>query len=179
MIVYAFDNEFPWPHCPASGHRAGDVVATEVLESDTVLKTVELIKNSVRFLNQGERSIWLLRLCCHGNAGVMWLGEGVRARNAHQFRGLADWMTPGGRGVEIHGCGVGSDDSILQDALPICRRGSFGSPTGLGRIFLLKLAAAFGVPVTGAINCQRSDRLFRFEGPTVTAYPDGGIRRPW
>jgi hypothetical protein len=136
MIVYAIDERFPltrfmaWRAIKRKHQASGTIYAVvdpEIKPADDMTVIVERIKEAVRQKGQGERSIWLLRLCAHGYAGHLELGKGMAWHNTKSWAGawkkLAPWMTPGGRGVEIWGCGVASETDVRE----------VGSKTASGR----------------------------------------------
>lgn len=146
MIVYAFDERFMpiskrklinWEALKARHNRDGTVYAgVEIQAADVPLTIVLRIKLAVREKGQGMGSIWSLRLCAHGYCGNLQLGTGLRwhqtAASVGGFEELASYMTPGGPGVEIWGCGIGSETDIrelgLDPSVPSGRRTQSGKP---------------------------------------------------
>lgn len=129
----------------------------------------------------GVSSLDMIRLCGHGDSGFLEIGEGLTESNADEFSALALFMRSDFSpvGIEIHGCGVGSDTSIVGRGRsvgdPICVPGSTQNGNQ-GRNFLLKLAKAINKNVKAGINCQTVDNRYdnwTFEGPTITATPEG------
>jgi hypothetical protein len=129
----------------------------------------------------GAQSVDMIRLCGHGDSGKLQFGEGLNESNAAAFRELAVFMKPDLNriGVEIHGCGVGSDTSIVGAGStinnPVCVPGSTQNGNR-GLNFLKKLAKAINRNVKAGLNCQtvyNSNDDWRFEGMTITVKPDG------
>ena len=127
MVVYAIDERWPVSKLPAwkkieAKHRSHGtvyaVVEPLINEREDSGTIVRRIKEAVRKKGQSEKSIWLLRLCAHGFSGHFQLGKGLKWYNttewAPAWRSLADWMTKGGRGVEIWGCGIASETDVRE-----------------------------------------------------------------
>lgn len=128
MIVYAFDERFMpitkqqfqnWNQIKAKHKREGTIyAATEIKASDSLTTAVLKIKLAVREKKQGLGSIWMLRLCGHGFCGYLEFGAGLYWYNTRiikqTFQELAPYMTKGGPGVEIWGCGIGSETDIRE-----------------------------------------------------------------
>ena len=128
----------------------------------------------------GVSSLDMIRLCGHGDSGYLEIGEGLTESNAQEFSPLAMFMKSdlSPIGLEIHGCGVGSDTSILEPGKtinnPICVPGSTQNG-GKGLNLLKKLAKAINRKVKAGLNCQYVTRFdnWTFEGSTITVTPDG------
>lgn len=128
MIVYAFDERFMpiskrqfqnWNQIKAKHNKERTIyAATEIKASDGLTTAVLKIKLAVRERKQSPGSIWMLRLCGHGFCGYLQFGAGLYWYNSgvikKAFQELAPYMTPGGPGVEIWGCGVGSETDIRE-----------------------------------------------------------------
>jgi hypothetical protein len=192
MIYYIIDVRFPHAYRRSAelNVRSGDVkfedFETDILyhfvyPGESIRTIVRDTKKNILEAKWGYYSVDMIRLCGHGDSGQLQLGEGLTESNADQFSELAVCMKPDYQriGVEIHGCGVASDTSVLGASStinnPICVPGS--SQNGdRGRNFLKKLAKAIGRHVKGGLNCQYVlDRYddWKFEGPTITATPWG------
>ena len=167
MIMNVFDSRYPIKK-PYGIYRPGDNVVDYYLAPDAKIAIIPIF---IIAASEGEKSIWLLRLCAHGNSGFLELGEGLTATNAFHFKVLKNYFTPGGRGIEIHGCGVGS--SIPLRPPFIQGRGGTGSSSGPGYNLIRALAQGTGVQVTAAINIQGGDRYHNWEGMTIAVTPDG------
>ena len=138
-----------------------------------------------RILAQGKpRATALLRFIGHGGPGVQGVAYGrygnasgtpnaLEARegsatiaygnlwqNADMLQPIRGLFAPYGS-AELHGCHTAK------------------GPAGLW--LLRTLATLWGVPVTAGTRSQRSlgNRLYRFEGPTITAFPNEGDLRGW
>jgi hypothetical protein len=116
----------------------------------------------------GYEAIVLLRFFGHGYpAQVMLSGiDGLTLENFEASKPALSRIRPRlGRfaSVEMHSCRVAA--------------------TADGRLFLNRLAAFLGVPVTAAVNVQyssdRPEAAVRFQGPTFTAYPRCGGLKEW
>jgi hypothetical protein len=128
MVVYAFDERFMpisklqfqnWNQIKAKHNREGTIyAAAEIKTSDSLTTAVLKIKLAVREKKHGFGSIWMLRLCGHGFCGYLQFGAGLYWYNTEAiktaFHELAPYMTRGGGGVEIWGCGVGSETDIRE-----------------------------------------------------------------
>lgn len=124
-----------------------------------------------------RRSIWLLILNAHGNRGIIGIGAtGIGPANVDSFSELAPYMTPGGRGVEIHSCLAASNTPNVE-----------GRGEGLGIEFLRRMAYFLQAPVRGAYGLQTGqhtqffgmvrigDTRGRYETPWVTVFPNGAV----
>ena len=134
--------------------------------------------NGVRVVMQkiqaraGQGNVALLRFHGHGSPGYMGLTVGTGAMASSEFgvkfldslvkfvSPLA-WIFASYGSAELHGCNVGSGRD--------------------GRRLVAGLATAWGVPVTAGIRGQYGGgcSTFRFEGPTITAFPNRGILKIW
>jgi hypothetical protein len=120
----------------------------------------------------------LLRIAAHMNSGVIGLaGQRLELTDAHWFSILRDTWKKGGKGIELHGCGVASDTDILKTEKPVVCRAGTTSNGGPGRSFLQAVADEAGTQVTGAVHCQQSDKWYKWEGATVTCKPKRAY--PW
>lgn len=136
-----------------------------------------------------------LRLCAHGNAGTMDLGsQGLTQTSVSHFAILANHDRFGpASSIEIHACAFASGSTIGCDQIGVwenpalsneqvvvystgCARPSAGtiSATAPGLPTLQSIANAAGVKVVAAVNAQRPDPHFRFEGPVVVRHPQPG-----
>ncbi len=109
MIMYVFDRRWPSYYAPSTLHSSQDRVDYFTVAPGTTIPTILRIVIS---RSQGPGSIWLLRLCAHGDAGYMELGEGLTVNTALRFKSLRGFFTQGGPGIEIHACGVASDVAL-------------------------------------------------------------------
>ena len=154
--------------------RAGHPVSSTGIGSST---GVGMLVGRIVSAGASNR-IGLLRIFGHGNRGMQMVTAGVGGMPggaaAHgaaltpsvtrRMRGeltrAASAFRPYGS-AELHGCHVGQGDE--------------------GGLLLRDLAAVWGVPVTAAVQLQRvgRGRTFRFEGPTITAYPGRVTLRAW
>lgn len=169
MIIYVFDTRWPGEFKPSTLHTNKDRV-----EHFTVNKNVAIVNiaRAVTGCSQGKGSIWLLRLCAHGNSGFLELGQGLSANSAQFLRVLKGYFTPGGPGIELHGCATGSSIGVTPKWFRSCTPGR-GEFAGNGYMFLRAVADATGVRVRGALNCQYPDDEFEWEGSTLTVEPGG------
>lgn len=120
----------------------------------------------------GAARVVLLRFHGHGAPGYMGLTVGTGEHATSEFglssldvlvRFLARMrpiFCPFGS-AELHGCRVGAGIG--------------------GRRLIQGLSFAWGVPVTAGLRTQYGGGFttFRFEGPTITALPNGGNLRSW
>jgi len=134
--------------------------------------------NGVRVVMQkiqaraGQGNVALLRFHGHGSSGNMGLTVGTGSHISSEFgvKFLDDlarfvsplaWIFASYGSAELHGCSVGAGRD--------------------GRRLVSALAKAWGVPVTAGLRSQYGGGLstFRFEGPTITAFPQGGNLGIW
>jgi hypothetical protein len=167
MIINVYDSRYPITK-PFGVYRPGDHVVDYHLAPGA---KIAVIPTFIIAVAEGEKSIWLLRLCAHGNSGFLQLGDGLTAENAFYFNILRNYFSPGARGIELHACGVASTTPLT--APHITGRGGTGSPSGPGYALLRALAQGTGVPVTAAINIEEADRNYNWEGMTMTVTPSG------
>lgn len=120
-----------------------------------------------------QKSIWLLRLCSRGNAGVMYLGRppGLTEETAVELRPLAEYFCPDARGIELHADHVASGESNKA----VKKEG------GIGERMMQRVADVTGVTVvadTGVEYAQLvGDRKYEFEGREVWVYPRKPVKR--
>lgn len=179
MIIYVFDKRIYDTPRTSTRESVSDTEMVIAQESDSVRHIV----NDIIAAAQNERSIWLLRIICHGAPGGLQLGAGVNVGNARLFSDLQPYFTPGGRGIELHSCNVASETDSLTGVFAvgsgtvrhITDRGTPGHGTGgVGGAFLSALARAAGVPVIAGYDTQYYDREYRWEGRgTMTVEPGG------
>lgn len=132
-----------------------------------------------------RQRIRTIRVLAHGDAGGM-LFPGLINVNlvTPEWKRLIKCFE-GRAKVELHGCGVASETSILrpgtsamnpkfEDIVP----GTFtGKSTGRGLIFMRKVVATLGLQVTAGIDYQIStSNDWTFEHDTVTVLPEGKFR---
>lgn len=123
-------------------------------------------------MQASEGNVLLLRFHGHGSPGEMGLTVGTGSEISSEFGttfldSLARFVSPLSRvfssfgSVELHGCRVGAGSD--------------------GRRLVSALANAWGVPVSAGLRTQYGGGLstFRFEGPTITAFPRGGNLKTW
>jgi hypothetical protein len=116
--------------------------------------------------------IHTLYLVAHGDCGLVMLGDGISINSLNFWKGLNGAFDSSSNGIEIHACGVASDTSVyLSDERT--KPGTEPSENGVGYVFLKALADTTGTRVQAAINPQKIDRDYHFEGPTITCYPSG------
>lgn len=192
MIYYIIDTRFPhaFRRSVELNTRQGDDQMEDfefpslyhfVYANQSIKQIVQDTKRFMLDAKWGYYSVDMIRLCGHGDTGYLQFGEGLNESNAAEFSELSVFMKPDYSrvGVEIHGCGVGSDTSVVGAAStinnPVCVPGS--SQNGdRGRNFLMKLAKAVKRHVRAGINCQMVAHRYdnwKFEGPTITATPWG------
>ena len=130
----------------------------------------------------GGSKVKILRTVAHGNSGVyefphLWNVNLISA----EYQQLRTVFAPNAR-FEMHGCGIASETSILKPGVDIRDAtvgntvpGRFsGRATGVGLVYLRRVASVFGVQVVAGIDVQVvSPRSWRFEGDTVIVYPGG------
>ncbi len=114
----------------------------------------------------------LLRFHGHGSPGSMGLTVGKGSDYSSEFgvtflKSLARFVSPlawifsSFGSAEFHGCRVGAGPD--------------------GRRLVTAFAKAWGVPVTAGLKTQYGggSSTFRFEGPTITAFPNGTTLKSW
>ena len=157
----------------ASYHRsvpAREIKHVYVNESTLIRQVIARITGAAR----SARSIWRLMVNCHGEPGLISLGEGVTVWNASVFADVQPFMTPNGSGITI-GCCYAAAGGMGQGG-----RGPRGylrleSRAENGLTLLTEIARYSGVKVEGAVDEQITWDL---NGPVLTIFPDGsyGIR---
>lgn len=186
IVLYVFDERYPIREIKPGLHAQKTVRRLVVGPKVPIPETVRMIIDA---LASGEK-IELLRLCAHGDSGGLILGSGLVSANTEGLRPLRLHMdTNAGlqsKKVEIHGCGVASDTSVLKpntnpthpgtgDVLP----GSFSGQRdhvgfgGRGYMFLLSVAVCVMAKVEGAVNVQAANSGFRYQGQSVIVAPNG------
>ncbi len=192
MIYYIIDRRFPnaFRRSVELNVREGTGVRFEDFEfpylyhfvypSQSIRTIVSDTRRYITDAKWGHRSVAMIRLCGHGNSGKLQIGEGLTESNAGEFSKLAVFMKSDFSrvGVEIHGCGVGSDTSVLASGStinnPVCVPGSTQQEKDQrGQKLLTKLAKAINRSVKAGLNCMYADINWKFEGPTITVRPDG------
>jgi hypothetical protein len=172
VIIYVIDYDYPRQEsAPHLFTKDVKVLRAEKNESFSHLFN--------RVFHLVYEPVELLRLAAHMNAATIGLANDTfDRRHTHWFTMLRDVWKKDGDGIELHGCGVASDTGIVKKLRPVivCRPGQ-RSPDGPGKTFLQAIADAAGAQVKGGVNCQRSDKWYRFEGPTVTVKPARAY--PW
>ncbi|NSX55619.1 hypothetical protein [Parasulfitobacter algicola] len=146
--------------------------------------SVDSIINSIIARARNKRSIWLLVLNAHGNSTFVSMGTNINQNNVHNFWKLAPYMTPSGRGVEIHSCLTASarmKKQVVKD--------------GQGLKFLRTFASSIGTTVRAGYGSQvgwdsflgirHGDRQGMYETPWVSVRPSGEFKnykatdKPW
>jgi hypothetical protein len=159
------------------------VVIVNVPGSWTIAKVVSETLKEVRAGGGRARSINLMKIFEHGNAGRMTLGTGLNPYTVAPFSRLQPLMNPDGQGLELHGCNVGSARLLHSNQCP--RRGSY-SPKSVyrgipeadrGWHLLNTLSNLLRVPVTAGLECQYPDPNFALEGRTRTIHPNWKLAR--
>ena len=182
MIYYIIDTRFPDGYkviTKLPGTEGKDYLYHFVYASQTIKTIVQDTKRFILGGKLGNGSLDMIRLCGHGNSAYLQIGEGLTESNAGAFGDLATFLKADvfKDGIQIHGCGVGSDTNILGAGStitnPICVPGS--AKQGDGWKFLCKLAASVKRNVTAGLNCQYVDNDWKFEGPTITVSPGGSF----
>lgn len=186
--MYVFDKRWPDKEYVTGSHQ-GKTVRRVIVAEDMYLP--EVVKKILGAKPSHEK-LELLRVCAHGDSGGIWLGRGLKAQWTPALEPLREHFVDRlqGRKVEIHGCGVASDTSVLKPgADPFHPRleetvpGHFGGERdrvgfmGQGHTFLLSIAVVTMAPVEGAINVQAADRRFTYFGDSVIVWPDGRTER--
>jgi hypothetical protein len=186
IVMYVFDGRYPIRDVKPGLHGQRTVRKVVVGPSVPIPETVRMIVDA----KAGGEKIELLRLCAHGNSGGLILGSGLVPANVEALRPLQLHMDNGAairsKKVEIHGCGVASDTSVLKDdadpthpnladTLPGSYSGKrdrvgFG---GQGYMFLLSVAVCVMAKAEGAVDVQVANNTFRYHGKTVIVDPNG------
>ena len=180
MIYYIIDIRFPYRYKVITilpGTEGKDYLYHFVYQTQTIKEVVQYTKRAILESKLGYRSIDAIRLCGHGNSGYLQLGEGLTESNAAEFKALANFLKADAYndGIQIHGCGVGSDTSVVSpDSTinnPVCIPGT--ASKGKGYSLLRMLADSINRNVTAGLNCQYADEGWKFEEPTITVCPGG------
>lgn len=165
MVIYIIDYDNPIqvtrPYLSTSGVKA---LKAEKGNSFSLIFS--------RALNLVYEPVELLRIAAHMNSGVIALANQVFSLgDAKWFKLFRDIWSDDTDGIELHGCGVASDIGVMKRPNPpTCQLGR-SEAGGRGQTFLQAVADAAGTKVTGPINCQKADKWYRWEGPTVTLKP--------
>ncbi|MGQ0541693.1 MAG: hypothetical protein ACT4O9_07575 [Blastocatellia bacterium] len=180
MIYYIIDTRYPGGYKVINqipGTDGKDYLYHFVYASESIDNIVKSTKQYILKAKLGFRSINMIRLCGHGNTAYVQIGQGLTESTADSFSDLSDFLTADAfkDGIQIHGCGVGSDTNILGPGStitnPVCVPGS--SSKGNGYKLLRKLAEVTNRNVTAGLNCQYVDDDWKWEGPTITVSPGG------
>jgi hypothetical protein len=165
MYIFACQSDFGW-------------ISTGPFQNATVLKygKGDSIDSIVRDVN----NIWLgsdgdiegLFLVGHGNAGVIWLGEGIGPVRATKFSKLRGNFSPQSLGIRVHGCACASSTDITRGNGTGTRS---NDPNSAGYKFLASLAVSGGVSATGSVNSMWGfNAAYSFKDvPTMTVLPGG------
>ncbi len=176
MIIYAFDERWPnknyamTPHHERLAPYGGFIrkfIFNKHWDIQSVVNAIEIA------CDVNGSAIELLRICAHGNSGMVKIGKGLDINNVNQFRSLKgkfESLNSSGKGIEIHACGVASSTNIWNSKKQQCVGGSIGVPAK-GLLFINALAKAADTKVVAGINCQYTDNQFHFEIPWTAAYP--------
>lgn len=180
MIYYIIDVRYPGRYKMINqlpGTDGKDYLYHFVYETESIKGIVARTTQYITKAKLGHGSIDMIRLCGHGNTGYVQIGEGLQESNADEFGALAGYLRAdaGADGIQVHGCGVGSDTNILAPGStitnPVCKPGT--AAKGGGYRLLGKLANATKKNVTAGLNCQYVDSDWKWEGPTITVCPGG------
>jgi hypothetical protein len=180
MIYYIIDVRYPGRYKMINqlpGTDGKDYLYHFVYETESIKGNVESTKQYISKAKLGHGSIDMVRLCGHGNTAYVQIGQGLQESTAGEFGALAGFLKAeaGADGIQIHGCGVGSDTNILGPggtiSAPQCIPGT--ATGGKGYKLLAKLANATKKNVTAGLNCQYVDSGWQWEGPTITVSPGG------
>jgi hypothetical protein len=144
---------------------AGEIKHVYVTESTFIRQVIARVTSAAGH----ARSIWRLMVNCHGEPGLISLGEGITVWNASVFSDLRPFMTPNGSGITIGCCyaaagGIGQGGHGPRGYL---RRESHDEN---GLTLLTEIARYSGVKVEGALDEQITWDL---NGPVLTVFPDG------
>lgn len=181
MIYYIIDMRYPRAFRQTQflpGTWKKDQLHHLVYPNQSIKTIVRDTRRYIIEAKQGYGSVETIRLCGHGNSGYLEIGEGLTESNVDAFREIAAFMKPDfyNVGVEIFGCGVGSDSSVtapeLRNGQPVCVSGSTQNG-GHGFRLLQKLAKAVNRNVKAGLDCQYATGDWKFQGLTITVKPDG------
>lgn len=174
MIINLFDSRvlgraggtvvFPneWSLSRSSAHGPGPIVSSSTEPAANIMRRVRAVAGT-------GRTIWMLRILCHGNSAFLQLGNGISSANANVFSTLNGYFTPDGPGVSVHACLVASS---------VRGAPSLGG-TKPGIRFLQSIAGATGAMVRASTRLQYGDS-FEFNGRLAIVRPDGryGVVQP-
>ena len=153
---------------PAAAFRAGRLEAqrgpTENIHVSNLWSMDRIcgriLERAMRHPISGNPGLGVLHLICHGNAGVVHLGNGLTAATANSFRHLRGFFVGQYPRIEVHACGVLSGTSV-SGAVPI---GTIDH-NAPGHALMQALSNAAQVLVIAAYNIQFPDSGMVFEGP--------------
>lgn len=180
MIYYIIDVRVPGRYkmiLNIPGKLGKDYLYHFVYPTQSMATIVRDTKGFMVEAKLGNRSVDMIRLAGHGNSGYVQIGTGLTESTAPEFGKLASFLKADAfnDGVQIHGCGVGSDTNIASaDSTPAnitCIPGS--AKGGKGYRLLKKFADITRRNATAALDCQFLDPQWKFEGPTLTVCPGG------
>jgi hypothetical protein len=173
MIVYLHSHDI-YDRGRSFGRHSGvsDVAHIIVPASSTVPEMVRSVIARVR--NRG--SIWLLIFNAHGWAARIMIGQGIDSNSVWDLAPLREYMSPAGRGVEIHACLVASADRLPGET-------DFRE---VGIEFMARMAHVLNMPVRASTQLQvgveegwfgplrGSDTVGVFEDNFLLVDPHGG-----
>lgn len=127
------------------------------------------------------RSIWLLIFNSHGMPSHLNIGTGLGYMSVYELEPVRPYMTPGGRGVELHSCNVAADHYLDSDEEMII--------FPIGEEFMKRMASVLNCNVRGSTKTQAgyqenflgplrgADDYGRFEGGYTLVGPAGRVSR--
>jgi hypothetical protein len=175
MIVYlhmrtsdgAYDLALaPYYGVVAPYHRGvppGEIRHVYVNERRTMPEVVAAVTRAVGH----ARSLWRLMINCHGEPGVIHIGQGLTVENVRAFRALRPFLTPGGSGILVGSC-LAAAGAVLHGTARGCIREESSADNGLA--LLIELARNANTTVIGALDEQITWEL---NGPVLRVLPTG------
>ena len=179
MILYVHDRDLYDAGRTFGRHRRlRDVEHLLVDNRTTIPRLAARIIAQVRH----RRSIWLLIFNAHGWGGRVAIGTGLDEASVYDLAPVRDYMTPGGRGVEIHACYVAS---ALIDNPCAHQNASCPQRHSVGVEFMRRMAHVLNSPVRASSHAQvgydsflgipqrGADDRGVFEGDMILVQPNG------
>lgn len=170
MIYYVINRNAIKEQPFLKGKWGKDYLVSFVNPTQLIDQTVQLMISSIKSFGLGKKSIDVIHLSAHGNAGILQLGIGLGASNAWRLGLLAPYLKTdvANPGIILHGCSNASDVKVPRGV-----KGSFKSTKGLGYKMLYAIAKSTKRIVKAGINDQFDDTNWEIEGPALYVRPNG------
>jgi hypothetical protein len=170
MIIFARQDGFG---LFSTGSEASPVVLGPYTTSNPVSDIVDAIYEAWEL--DPDPYIDCLFLVGHGNAGVLWLGDGLgKNKSARFFPKLRECFSSNSRGIELHGCACASATDVETGGPLSSGQGTVNLTGGPGYDFLKAMASATGTQVTSSIDTVWGmNAAYAFDRRNMTVSPNG------